>query len=141
MRKMKDYAKPFLRIELFCPQDFVAVCEYYMDGIDPINNASITSSTKFWLDDGNDGVINGSDYYKHATNQTDGAGSGPIESLVKAWWAISNDKAEDIYNATDKMAVFRDYQEKGWAGYVDAVINPKNDHYYAGTIKFAKNNS
>ncbi len=137
----KLYARPYLVREVFSPQEYMAVCEYYLDGVDPINNASITSSTKFWPDSNQDGFINGSDYYKHATYQTDGSGWGSAETLVKAWWAVGNSEAESIYNASDPMAQFRTLQSEGKAGYVDAVVSPKNNHYYAGSVTMKKNHS
>lgn len=139
MRKMKDYAKPFLRIELFHPQDYVAMCEYYMDGIDHYNGAEITSSTKFWPDSNQDGIINGNDYDHQATSQTDGAGwIYENDKIVKAWWAESNKVAKAIY---ENHSLFEQYQRDKQAGYVDAVYVPKNDHYHAGTITMRKNQS
>ena len=134
----KDYLKPNLVKNLFLPHEYVAVCEYYLDGIDPLNNASITSSTKFWPDSNQDGIINGTDYDHQSTNQTDGAGWGDATTLVKAWWASSNKVGNDIHA---NPSLFEHYQDLGEAGYVDAVYDPKNSHYHAGTVKFKKNQS
>ena len=134
----KEYSKPVMRLEVFKPQEYVAVCEYYMDGIDPINNASINSSTKFWPDSNQDGVINGTDYSKHYTFQTDGAGWGSKDEIVKAWWAIGNTEGNHLH---DHPEDFEEYQANGWAGYVDAVYDPSNKHYHAGTITVKKNHS
>ena len=143
-KRIEKWESLRLETQNFMAHDFIAVCEYYMDGIDPISGTAITSSTKFWLDSGVKGVIDADDFNHHATNQTDGAGWGPTESLVKAWWAESNNVGNDIYDevgADAKYAKFLYYQDLGKAGYVDAVINTSNNHYHAGTIKFSKNNS
>ncbi len=137
----KYYSSPYLMIEVFSSQEQIATCEYYFDGVDPLNNANITSSTKFWLDYNQDGLINGTDYYKHSTSQTDGAGWGDKDSIVKAWWAATNSDAEAIYNSSDTTATFAEKQASGLAGYVDAVVNPGNSHYYAGSVTMKKNNS
>lgn len=145
MNTMKErWICPNMDVQVFTPQEYLAVCEYYMDGVDPVTGTTITSSTKFWIDSGVQGVIDAEDYYKFATNQTDGAGWGSVETLVKAWWADSNKEAEKIYNAgssEQKYAKFSELQEQKLAGYVDAVVNPGNNHYYAGSIKMSKNNS
>ena len=143
-KRIEKWESLRLEAQEFLAQEFVAACEYYMDGIDPISGTNITSSTKFWLDSGTQGVIDGTDFEHSSTNQTDGAGWGPSESLVKAWWASSNNIGNAIYGAGDstaKYAKFLEYQADGKAGYVDAVINPSNHHYHAGSIKFSKNNS
>ena len=134
----KEYSKPVMSLEVFKPQEYVAMCEYYLDGIDPINNTSITSSTKFWYDDGQDGIINGTDYDHHHVSQTDGAGWGYKDEVVKAWWAVDNNVGNDIYAHPEKFA---DYQSDGKAGYVDAVYDPTDKHYHAGTIRMKKNHS
>lgn len=134
----KEYSKPVLEIERFVPQEYIAACDYYLDGIDPINNASIASSTKFWLDSGQDGIINGTDYDHKYVAQTDGAGWGDKEDLVKAWWAVDNNVGKDIYANPSKFA---QYQSQGKAGYVDAVFDPSNSHYHAGTVRMKKNSS
>lgn len=134
----KNYFRPKMVPTRFLPQEYIAVCEYYLDGIDPINSAAITSSTKFWPDYGQDGIINGTDYNHHDTYQTDGAGWGNADEIVKAWWASSNTIGNDIH---DNPSKFGYYQELGQAGYVDAVYDPSNKHYHAGTVRVKKNQS
>ena len=96
---------------------------HWRAGIDHYNGAEITSSTKFWPDSNQDGIINGNDYYHQATSQTDGAGwIYENDKIVKAWWAESNNVAKAIY---EDHTLFEQYQIDKQAGYVDAVYVPK----------------
>lgn len=135
-----EYSKPGMRIECFNPQEYAQACEYYIDGIDPINSAEIGSNTKFWVDSNQDGIINGSDFDSDYTNQTDGHGWTEAHTVIKAWWADKPKIAEDIFN---DHSLFGTYQSQGLAGYVDAVLNSSSSsgHYYAGSVTRKRNHS
>ena len=137
MSKMKDYAKPFLRIELFHPQDYVAACEYYIVGVDPTNNYDITASTKFWPDKGVVGEIDGDEFVKGEKYNTDGQDGWFEGTVIKAWWAHDFKIAEKIH---DDHSLFPEYQRNGEAGYVDCVVT-SNDHYHPGEIRMTKSAS
>ena len=142
----KKYSKPMMLMEQFVPQEYISGCDWEMSGWDPTTQTQLSNSTKFWVDMGVQGVIDETDYDPKAKYNTDGAGTGPAESAVKAWWLAANEKPEQIFNAGDAAArfeVFKRLQDEKKAGYVDAVRNPKNDnnHYYAGAIIRVLNHS
>ena len=114
----QKYSKPGMRIVCFKPQVCAEVCEFYLDGIDPINSTQIGSHTKFWIDSGEQGVIDGTDFDSNYTHQTDGAGWGDANTIVKAWWADKPKYAEDVFSDHSKFA---EYQTLGYVGYMDVV--------------------
>ena len=137
----KEYSKPSLFIESFQPQEYCSICEYYVSGVDPDNEATIESHYKFWVDSGQDGKINGTDFDHSYVHQTDGAGWGHADTYVWAWWASDNNVAKDILKAEDPYTEFLTQQGQGHAGYVEAVLNPSNNHYHAGKVTMSRNHS
>ena len=142
MEKKKEYSKPNMFLESFQPQEYCSGCEYFIVPTDPENYVAIQSNYKFWVDSGQDHIINGTDFNKHNECQTDGnEGWGDKDTYVWAWWAAYNTTADSIYNATNQMEVFMEKQAQGRAGYVEAVLNPSNHHYHAGHVTEVRNHS
>ncbi|MBQ6229224.1 MAG: hypothetical protein IJK08_11790 [Prevotella sp.] len=134
----KKYSKPYLWIELFHPQDYIAACTYEITGYDPVTGKAIPSSSKFWPDLNQTQVIDGEEFDWNAKSNTDGNHGPWTGTLLHAWWADSKHVADEIYQDHTKFTQYQQAEQQH-AGWVDAVYVSKNDHYHVGKANIIVN--